>query len=141
ALWEKYAAETGRSDDLLIVEPGGPHRFNYLDYEWTRAGAGAAQVESIVQLLMLTLEAVAPRREGGGDDSFWRDSKTQNIRSATHTVGLATGRMQLADMLEVIRTGPQNLEEVQDEETWKTDRACFKYLLAASAKLTSEGQR
>src|SRR5688572_25787525 len=57
ALWEGYCRDTGREHDLCILGPGAPHRFNFLDYEFSRPGAGAGLTENIVQLFMLALEA------------------------------------------------------------------------------------
>src|ERR1035441_8970759 len=35
--WEKWAAETGRTDDLVIVDASGNHRFNFMNWEIGRA--------------------------------------------------------------------------------------------------------
>jgi hypothetical protein len=34
--WQAWAEQTGRSADLVIVEPGGDARFNWMDYEANR---------------------------------------------------------------------------------------------------------
>src|ERR1700761_6035887 len=38
--WEKWARETGRSDDLVIFNSGGKWAFNFLDWEAAREGEG-----------------------------------------------------------------------------------------------------
>lgn len=39
--WEEWARLTKRTNDLVIVNADGAHRFNFLDWEASRAGEGA----------------------------------------------------------------------------------------------------
>jgi hypothetical protein len=141
ALFEGYARDTGRSDDVIIVSPKTSHRFNFLDYEFTRAGAGAGLVENVVQLFMLALE-VAGERQDGGSDQYWKRSTTQLLRNAVHLAGLATGGIRLADILAIIRSAPKSIEDVRSEESsWRCESFCFQQLLVASKTLITESQR
>jgi len=141
ALWERYARDTGRSDDLVIVSPSSAYRFNFLDYEWTRPGLGAGLVENVVQLFMLAME-VAGERQDAGPDPYWQRSTKQMLRNAVQLAGVATGRVRLADLLGIIRSAPKNIEEVRAEESsWRRESACFQQLLAASKTLTTEAER
>jgi len=141
ALWEHYAREPGRSDDLIIVSPRSPHRFNFLDYEWTRAGAGAGLVENVVQLFMLAIE-LAGERQDSGNDPYWSRSTKQLLRNAVHLAGVATGALRIADLLAIIRSAPESIEEVRAEQSdWRRESTCFQMLLAAGGKLTSEAER
>ena len=49
--WQAWAAETGRTDDLIIIDPRGAARFNWMDYEANRDGAGAGLAINIVAML------------------------------------------------------------------------------------------
>jgi hypothetical protein len=148
ATWERYAHETGRSDDLIIVSvsalrasPDTAPRFNFLDYEWTRQGEGAGLVENVVQLFMLAME-VAGERNDAGPDPYWQRSTKSMLRNAVHLAGLATGRVRLADILAIIRSAPDSVEEVRAEESpWRRESFCFQKLLEASGKLTTEAER
>jgi type IV secretory pathway TraG/TraD family ATPase VirD4 len=140
-LFERYARETGRSDDLIIVSPRTPHRFNFLDYEWSRAGAGAGLVENVVQLFMLAME-VAGARQDGGNDEYWKRSTTQLLRNDVQLAGLATGGIRLKDLLAILRSAPKSIEEVRAENsTWRGESFCFASLLAASKRLATEVDR
>ena len=49
-LWRRYCQQTNRSDSLIIFGPQQPYRFNFLNYEFTRPGAGAGLTENLVRL-------------------------------------------------------------------------------------------
>src|ERR1700742_4484242 len=51
-LWEDYCQKTGRTNDLLIVEPGRNNTFNFLDYE-----SKSGETENIVQVLKTVIHA------------------------------------------------------------------------------------
>jgi hypothetical protein len=141
ALWQKYARETGRSDDLIIVSPTNPHRFNFLEYEYTRAGAGAGLLENLVRLFMLVLE-VAGEHDDSGKDPYWSRSVKQLIRNAIHLAGLATGTVRIADILAIIRSAPQNLDEVRAEiSPWREESQCFSFLFWGSKKIITDAER
>ena len=36
--WQQWARETGREQDLVIIDASGKWRFNFLDWEASRAG-------------------------------------------------------------------------------------------------------
>jgi hypothetical protein len=50
-MWQRYCAETGRSEDLIIFSPEHPWRFNFLDFELQRKGRGAGLTENLRKLL------------------------------------------------------------------------------------------
>ena len=67
--WEEWARLTGRSDDLVIVDVSGRHRFNFLDWEASRPGVGGGLTINIVALLDEIAGAIASsssKTEGGG---------------------------------------------------------------------------
>lgn len=132
ATWERYCAETGRSDDLVIFSPTQPWRFNFLDYELKRTGAGAGLTENIVQLFMLALEAGGRSRESAGSDPFWNDALKELLRNAVELLALAIGSVSLADIYELIDDAPQSLEQLASEE-WRRTSTCGQALLAAQA--------
>jgi hypothetical protein len=135
AQWQRYAAETGRSADLLVFRPGGEWRFNFLDYELNRPGAGAGLTENIVSLFMLALEA-GGRSSKQGADPFWTDTLKELLRNAVELVALATGRVSLLDLYELIESAPLSPEQVTDE-AWQRESACFACLEAAERNATS----
>src|SRR5436190_4949149 len=62
-LWRRYCRQTNRSDSLIIFGPQQPYRFNFLNNEFTRPGAGAGLTENLVRLFT-TIMQVAERQRG-----------------------------------------------------------------------------
>jgi hypothetical protein len=65
--WKKYAKATGRFEDLVIIDESAKWRFNFLQYEFERPGAGAGHTENLVNLFTSVLEA-SERRHGEGEE-------------------------------------------------------------------------
>jgi len=112
ATWQRYAEETGRSDDLLIFSPDHSHRFNFLNYESNRTGAGGGQTENIVALFMSVLEA--SNRDGGnsGGDKFWQDATKQLLRNAVDLLRLSQSDIVLSDIVKIINEAPKGAEDI-----------------------------
>lgn len=142
ANWERYCAETGRSDDLLVFAPGGPSTFNFLDHERTRGGAGAGLTENIVNLLSTVLE-VADRNggtEGGrGDEGYWRRAARQLMRNAVDLLSLSGGRVTVPDLYRVVISAPTSTEQLRTEE-WKANSFCFRCLADADKRTKAPRQ-
>jgi hypothetical protein len=136
ANWERYCADTGRADDLIVFAPGGPWTFNFLDHERTRAGAGAGLTENIVNLLSTVLE-VAERgsgAEGGrGDEGYWRRANRQLMRNAVDLLSLSGGRVTIPDLYRVVISAPTSTEQLRSEE-WKANSFCFRCLAEADKR-------
>ena len=69
-MWEDYCRLTGRQSDLLVLQPGGAHSFNFLEYESSRGGK-AAITENIVEVLKTVIRAGEQKDGGASDDGFW----------------------------------------------------------------------
>src|SRR6185312_4439816 len=55
-LWRQYCREANRSDSLIIFSPEERWRFNFLNYEFSRPGAGAGLTENLVRLFSTVME-------------------------------------------------------------------------------------
>src|SRR5208282_1375829 len=49
--WKKWAAECGRSEDLIIIDKSAKFRFNFMDWEASRPEEGGGLAINIVSLL------------------------------------------------------------------------------------------
>lgn len=132
AVWSRYAAITGRSDDLRIVTPGGPHRFNFLAYEQSRGGVGGGLTENIVSLLVTSAEALERSKGSGGNEAYFRRAQKQMLRNAVDVVMHATGAVSLPAIVEVIQSAPQSPDEVRDPE-WQASSLCCRCIDLADA--------
>ncbi len=138
--WQQYAAATGRSEQLIVIGPDQPWRFNFLDYELRRPGAGAGLTENMVQLFVNVLE-IAERKSGGGggNEQFWQRAMKQLLRNTIDLLKIARGTLTLADIAEVISTAPQSHEETESE-AWQ-DGLCFTLIYEANAKELTDQQQ
>ncbi len=138
--WRQYAAATGRETDLLIVEEGSPHRFNFLRYETQREGAGGGHTENLVNLFCAVLES-SERRHGqtGGNDSYWQRTLKQLLRSAVDLAVLATEEVDLPSLYRIIASAPRSTAEAADEK-WQQGSACFALLEHSRDRAKAKGR-
>lgn len=136
--WRKYAAECGRSDDLVVFGPSTGFQFNFLDYEFNHAGKGSRLTQNIVSLFLSALQT--GQGASSHSDPYWHDALREML---THTFNLAAfgtwamhGRTQLelADAAEIIRSAPQSPAEILSPG-WQNTSRCFELLRAVEQKV------
>lgn len=110
--WERYARETGREKSLIIFGPGKPWKFNFLDYELRREGKGGGQTENILNLLTHIVEIAENQADSGGGEQFWNRAMRELLRNTIDLLSLAKGTLTLEDIVKLIATAPQSLDEV-----------------------------
>ena len=130
-IWRDYCRRTGRSNDLIVFAPAAEWRFNFLDYELQRPGAGAGLTENILQLFM-TISEIANRGSGGGGDgreegAYWKRSLQQLLRNAIDLSVIATGRVSVPDLYKVIISAPMDFKQA-DNEAWQAKSFCWQCL-------------
>lgn len=133
-LWRKYAEETGRSDDLLIINPQSPYRFNFLEQELAHAGHGAGQTENVLQLF-LTLAEVSRRSKAkstSDNDAYWRDELQKLVGNAIDILRFADEPVTLQNVHQIIRDAPQKLEDVENDSFGETS-----FCIATAKKATA----
>ena len=139
--WQKWAQETGRANDLIIIEPGGTARFNWMDYEANRTGHGAGLAINIVAMLD-ELGGVAAGDAGhaeGGDGAakFFRDSLHHLNTNAVDLALLAGLRVSLPLLRSIILSAPLTLAEAASE-TWQQSCGVCATLLREAGKAIEE---
>ncbi len=137
--WKRYAKAAGRETDLLIVEPGSPHRFNFLRYELKRPGTGAGHTENLVNLFCSVLEAAERKQGGGGQDAYWQRTLKQLLRNAIDLAILALDDIELPSLYRIITSAPRSAEEADNPE-WQKKSACFALLEVAGSKAKEKGR-
>ncbi|HVN67510.1 MAG TPA: hypothetical protein VMT55_03990, partial [Candidatus Sulfotelmatobacter sp.] len=108
-LWRDYAAKAGRADDLVIVEPGGGHFFNLLDYEAQHATGG--MTENIVQVLKTVIRASDDKASGHADDPFWETALDMLIFHVIDLCKLAYGNISVQRMYDIVQSLPKPDQE------------------------------
>jgi hypothetical protein len=135
ATWRDYCRVTGRGDDLVVFSPAGDYRFNFLNYELQRPGAGAGLTENILQLLMCISE-IASRGSGGGegrqDEGYWKRSLQQLLRNAIDLLVMATGQVSIPELYKVVVSAPTAYDQTGND-AWQRKSFCWSCLQQADA--------
>ncbi|CAM3285220.1 TraD/TraG TraM recognition site domain-containing protein [Flavobacterium longum] len=121
AFWEGYAAMTGRTNDLIIVEPRGENFFNFLHY----ISEGDGNTENIVDVLKTVIRA-SEEKAGKSDDAFWESALDMLMFNVIDLCKLAYGQVSIKRMFDIVQTLPK--PDVADEE--KTSPFYEAFLLA-----------
>lgn len=120
SIWERYVKETGRENSLKIIEPNGPYRYNFLDYEMRREGSGGGLTENLVALLSQVSDIVSGKQEQGGGDKFFDRAMQELLRAAIDLLAIAKGTVTLGDIRELVASAPQDETDV-DDPVWREE--------------------
>jgi len=138
--WRDYARAAGRETDLLIVEEGSPHRFNFLRYELQRPGMGAGHTENLVNLFCAVLESSDKKQGSGGtNDGYWQRTLKQLLRNAADLAVMATEDVDLPSLYRIITSAPRSALEVEDEK-WQQGSVCFALLEHSKETARTKGR-
>ncbi len=110
-LWVDYCLKTGRIDDLIIVEPNGKYRFNFLDYEAVNSPKGQANTENIVSVLKTVIQA-AQEQQGHSDDSFWDSALDMLLFNTIDLCLLAYGSVSIDRLYDIAQSIPNKGQKV-----------------------------
>ena len=131
--WKRYARETGRSDRLIVFDASGEWRFPFLQYEVNRKGEGAGYTENLVRLFTTVHEAMERGKGGGGGDPYWSRAMAQLMRNAIELCMIATGKVSLPLINQVILSAPTSPEQ-RDSPEWQNSSKCWELLDLANYK-------
>ena len=134
-LWQRYAAEHGRSKSLVLFDEH--EGFNFLSCELARQGMDG--IGSVTECLMRILEAAkraSPTASGRGGDAFWEDATRQVLRFAIPPIYAASGTLSVADIIRFLSTAPTNVKEPTDPD-WQ--RRSFMYEVMDAATPAAPG--
>ena len=130
--WERYAAQAGRSQDVVVFSPENKWRFNFLDYEMRRSGTGGGLTENVVNLFLAVME-IADRSRGSGGDAFWKDTLKQLLRSTIDLISLSGEPLSLMTIYQVILSAPNSLRDVRNNE-WRKKSLCAQLIQKGNEK-------
>lgn len=129
--WEQYAKETGRSDSVIRLDGSGRWRFNFLEYEMQRDNIPpdvlAANLVSTLQSVVEVVGRASGLSAGSRGDIFWEKAAKMFLTMAVDLLYTATGRVKLGDIVDIITTAPQSMDELKSDE-WKENSFCNKML-------------
>lgn len=105
-LWQEYCRIAGRTDDLIIVEPGGKYHFNFLEYESTASGKEKSITMNIVQVLKTVINA-GQDSAASSDDSFWQGAMDMLLANTIDLCLLAYGKLTIQHLYEIAQSAPK----------------------------------
>ena len=111
--WQEYCQLTGRSNDLVILEPGGSERFNFLEYEARHPDGKQAATENIVEVLKTVIRAGDEKGGGKSDDAFWETALDMLIFNVIDLCQLAYGTLSIERMYAIVQTIPQGSDALK----------------------------
>ncbi|HEY2837676.1 MAG TPA: TraM recognition domain-containing protein [Pirellulales bacterium] len=120
-LWRKIFARAGRSKDLLVFEPNGKLRFNFLA-EAMRQGGSTREITKCITTIGETLRS-SGRQGRSGDGEFWEREQERMIYNAVQVVKLARGTVTAPELQEFITTAAANATQLSDE-AWRSGFHC-----------------
>lgn len=132
-LWERYAAECGRKEQLCIVEPGGACRINFLDYEARRPGAGSGLIENLVNIFYTILEVYTRSQGDQAAKDFWENAGRQLLRNVLRVLERSRGSLSLEEIGLLLTEAPQSPEQVAGD-AWKRTKHFGVWLQQALAR-------
>jgi hypothetical protein len=112
-VWQEYCRLTGREKDLLILEPGGQHHFNFLEYE-SAPPTGISSTDNLVQVLKTVIQAGQAQSSGKSDDAFWETALDMLAANSLDLCRLAYGKVSVQRLYDIVQSIPKNSEQAQE---------------------------
>lgn len=141
----EWCRRADRMNDVIVFGPGHGRFFNFLDYERTRSGAGAAQTDDIVKCLLNISEIRgrdAGRGGGGGtgeNAQYFQNAKEEILRACIDVLSMARQRISVPNIHRMINSAPDSIAESRDEN-WRKASFLWATLLQAS-EVEKDSQR
>ncbi len=137
-MWQSWAAECGRQDDLVIVNADGDWRFNFMEDEASRPGEGGGFSINVVALLTEIAGAISGgENSDSGNHKFWQDALQTLISNLVDLPLLAGLPVSLPLLRDIASSAPQTPEQLDDPD-WQKDSACHQILKEAD-QATKDG--
>ena len=134
--WQEWAAETGREDDLVIINASGDWKFNFMTWEASRPEAGGGLGINIVNLLDEIATAISGNTEGGGNSKFWEDALHHLNTNLVDLALLAKRKVTLPELRSILTTAAIQPEQVLDPG-WQEKSECAKAIDEADRNTTN----
>ncbi|MBK8875529.1 MAG: hypothetical protein IPN13_17070 [Bacteroidetes bacterium] len=121
-LWEEYARIARRSNDLIIVEPGGKYRFDLLAYLLEESIKASNSTDNIVEILTNVIQASADKSSGKSDDPFWENALHMLIYNTIDLCKLAYSRLRIDDMYRLVQSIPKGDNSLKEFNNYIAQR-------------------
>lgn len=134
--WEDACRKAGRGGDVIRITPGGPHKFNFLDWIAAWGGASGDKYDNrgaipTVALLEEIATGVDPTSGGGGgDNAFFESAHRTKLTNLVHICQLSGLPVSLPLMRAISSSTPQTVAQGKDPK-WSEESVCWHILREA----------
>jgi hypothetical protein len=135
-MWEQYCRQTGRLDDLIVFSPPNPWRFNFMQYEFCRPGAGGRITENLVHIFSTIAEVLERPSQSSGPD-YWSRAMNQLVRNGVDLAAAARGTISLDLVARIIASAPLSPDQARSVD-WQRSSFCYTCITAGEAATKSE---
>ncbi|HZY72242.1 MAG TPA: type IV secretion system DNA-binding domain-containing protein [Edaphobacter sp.] len=127
----------GRRDDLLVVQPDGELRCNFIEYGGNLSSNSTREITQTLTTIGESLRSVD--KKGGDGEEFWSNEAERMLYNAVEIIRLAKGRVNGPDLQKFLTTALRHPSQVTSE-SWagcfhdKCMRAAFDAPKTASGR-------
>jgi type IV secretory pathway TraG/TraD family ATPase VirD4 len=111
-LWQEYARDLGRESDIIVVDSSAKQRFNFVDYEVNRGGAGEGLTDNVYQIFKEITGLISRTAQRGGDP-FWEEAAERLFKHTVDVLTFAGQRLSVEDISSFVTSAPQTPMQVQ----------------------------
>lgn len=108
--WVEYCRLANRANDLVIIEPGGKHCFNFMDFEATASDGSHGITENIVEVLKTVIRAGEVEQDN--EDAFWENALDMLLFNTIDLCQLAYNKVSIERMFEIVQSIPKPKPEI-----------------------------
>lgn len=124
-MWQRHATEMGRGNHVIRFDASGRYRFNFLEYEMQRDALpqdvlSANVVGTLLNVLEVAARGVGLSANSQNGDAFWQKSAKMLLGYAVDLLYATTGRVRVAEIMELIESAPISIEQMRDESWQET---------------------
>jgi hypothetical protein len=106
--WLRAAKKLGKLKNIVVIGPNQPWRFNWMNYEMTRAGDGAGLTQNLLALTEQLAELAHRNRSSGQtSEPFWPQASAELQGAAIDVLRLSIGRISIEYMQKLILSAPR----------------------------------
>ncbi len=136
--WRRYAAATGRSEDLIFFGPTHPHAFNFFTYEAQNALKGVGLSRTLANLFqtLAELETTGSDSSASLNEGFWKRELDKIVIHAINLLRFAGEEVSLQAIYDVVLTAPQSRDDVAKQEVREAS-ACLQAVEKAQKRAAS----
>jgi len=111
----QYAKQTGRSDDVIVIDPSGINAIHLIQYLLDLTPQGSSRAISFTEMLKIISEVFTTVSQETGE-AFWRNERDRLAANVVTLIEAAEEQVSAILFLRVITSIPQSTEQMQSTD-------------------------